>query len=133
MELTKLQNRIIENCKTVNIEDAYNDMLDECYSFDSVGGIFASMSPSRVLRECDPVAYRCGMNDYQDSLGLIEIKSDYYQSDDCEQQREELVAELEAEVSKLESDGDGEHQKEIDALLAEILLAEIKAVEREAL
>ena len=128
MELTKLQKRITENCKTVDIEDAYNDMLDECYSFDCVGGIFASMCPSRVLKECDPTAYRCGMSDYIDSLDVIEISGDYYQGDDCEEQRDELVAELEAEVSKLESDGDGEHQKEIDALLAEI-----KAVEREAL
>ena len=128
MELTKLQNRIIEKCKTVDIEDAYNDMLDECYSFDSVGGIFAMMSPSRVLKECDPTAYRCGMSDWIDGEGFIEIVGGYYHPNDCEEQREELVAELEAEVSKLESDGDGEHQKEIDALLAEI-----KAVEKESL
>lgn len=24
--------------------------------------------PSRILRECDPIAYRCGLNDYENSL-----------------------------------------------------------------
>lgn len=43
----------------------YNDMLDECYE----PWVFCGMEfmPSTILRECDPIGWRCGMNDYFDS------------------------------------------------------------------
>ena len=37
--------------------EAYDDMLDE------VHGEFMGMSAARILRECDPIAYRCGFHD----------------------------------------------------------------------
>jgi hypothetical protein len=106
--MSKLTEYIKENLSPVNLERLYDDMLDECYSFKSVGGIFAYMSPSRVLAEVDPTAYRCGMSDYEDGLGLIEIGSDYYNADDCEEQREALIDEMESEIDDL--------QNELDAL-----------------
>jgi hypothetical protein len=44
-----------------------NDWLDEVYPPVDVG---VTLSPSYVLRECDPTAYRCGLIDWLDSEGL---------------------------------------------------------------
>ena len=71
-------------------EDRYNNMLDECYP--EVFGI----QPSRILLECDPTAYRCGLVDYVDNLD---------ESDEEEyQELEEEISELEDELSDLEDE-----------------------------
>jgi len=46
-------------------EEMYEDSLDESYGEINVGVTF---NASRVLRELDPIAYRCGFNDYMDML-----------------------------------------------------------------
>ena len=46
-------------------EVMYEDMIDEVYGLINVGVTFYA---SRVLKECDPIAFRCGFNDYMDSL-----------------------------------------------------------------
>jgi hypothetical protein len=46
--------------------DLYEDMLNECYRRVEFGNL--SYAPSTVLREVDPTAFRCGFNDYVDSL-----------------------------------------------------------------
>ena len=40
-------------------------MIDGIYGEINVGVTF---NASRVLRELDPIAFRCGFNDYMDSL-----------------------------------------------------------------
>ena len=47
------------------VERNYDDELDETYQDYEIMGL--SFSASQVLKECDPVAYRCGMNDLVDS------------------------------------------------------------------
>lgn len=72
-------------------EDSYCDMLDECYP--EVFGI----SPSRILRECDPIAYSCGLSDYVDSLELTvenELESEHTELEEIN----ELIEELEKEI-----------------------------------
>ena len=44
---------------------AYDDMLDECHP-DQIMDIQAS----RILREIDPTAYRCGFHDWLDADGI---------------------------------------------------------------
>jgi hypothetical protein len=44
----------------------YDALLDECYPIVSIG--YSEFYPSTVLKECDPIAYRCGFADYVDSL-----------------------------------------------------------------
>lgn len=104
---------ITAECTVVDVDSQYDEMLDECYSFEKVGGIFAHMLPSRVLRECDEVAYRCGKNDWLDSERerLIEVDNNYYDADEVENARGYFVSDLETEVSELE--------KEIEELEAE--------------
>lgn len=46
----------------------YDELLDELHSPIIVGGI--EFEPSRVLKELDPIAYRCGFNDWLDSCDM---------------------------------------------------------------
>ena len=62
--------------------EMYDEMLDDCEGPVELCGM--TYSASHVLREVDPVAYRCGFNDYVDSLtdddifveGLTESEND---------------------------------------------------------
>lgn len=45
--------------------ESYNDMLD-CEGTVTVCGM--EFNPSDILLNCDPVAYRCGLIDYADSI-----------------------------------------------------------------
>lgn len=97
-----LERYITDNCNAIDADARYREMLDECYSFKSVGGIFANMLPSRVLEECDPIAFRCGFNDYLDGEEWVEIDGEYYESrDDVEKARDEFIDELDSEMSDL--------------------------------
>lgn len=97
---------IVSECSVVDTEKRYDEMLDECYSFEKVGGIFACMSPSRVLSECDPTAYRCGMNDWLDCErdSIVEVDSDYYDNDEVNKAREEFIDGLRDELKELETE-----------------------------
>lgn len=43
------------------VSENYDDLLDSCYPEVEVAGM--TFSPSQVLKNCDPVAYRCGVAD----------------------------------------------------------------------
>ena len=107
--LKALAAQIADNCKPVDREAAFDAMLDDCYTFEKVGGPFAGMSPSRVLRECDPVAYRCGVNEYADGEEWTEIGSETYETEAAEIARTEFVGEMETEADEL-----GREVSEID-------------------
>ena len=47
-------------------ENTYDDWLDECYSETRIGS--CRFDPSIVLKKCDLVAYRSGLNDYTNNL-----------------------------------------------------------------
>lgn len=49
-------------------EERYDDFLNEIHPTVQIGEL--SYDPSRVLKEVDPVAYRCGLNDWMDSEDL---------------------------------------------------------------
>lgn len=125
--ITELETRIADNCKVVDREAAFNEMLDECYSFERVGGPFADMLPSRVLLEVDPIQHRCGVNDYADGQEWVEVAGETYQQEDCEKVKLEYSDELEAELSKaedaleeLEADPDNKDAADIRELKEEI-------------
>lgn len=42
--------------------DMYDNMLDGVYPTVTIGSL--TWDPSRVLKELDPIAYRCGFSDY---------------------------------------------------------------------
>lgn len=117
----RLVAKISEECSVFDIEAAFDDCLDECYSFKDVGGPFACMTPSRVLREIDPTAHRCGANDYADSLSkdgeITEINGDWFRTEEAEVARSELVDELRQEAK--DSAEEGEEPDERDAYAVE--------------
>lgn len=47
--------------------ERFDDLLD-CGDMVTIGTL--EYLPSRVLREVDPIAYRCGLIDYIDSEGV---------------------------------------------------------------
>lgn len=69
-------------------ENNYNDWIDDCYEMVIIGNL--EYYPSTVLKEVDPIAYRCGYNDYVDSIDLDAIQ-EY-----CElvEQKETLESEI---------------------------------------
>ena len=56
-----------------NVEDNYDDMLDELYEPYEVGA--STFYASQVLKECDPIAYNCGIDDFVDS----QLSDAYYE------------------------------------------------------
>jgi len=48
----------------MTIEDRFDEMLDECYPVFKIGEL--TFYPSQILKECDPIAYRIGVSEYED-------------------------------------------------------------------
>ena len=46
--------------------ESYDAMLDDCYEPVKVAGL--TFDPSDVIFNCDPIAYRCGLSDYINSI-----------------------------------------------------------------
>lgn len=53
------------------LEAVFDERLDEIYPEVEIAG--ATFSPSRILAEVDPIAYRCGFNDWVDAEGYAEL------------------------------------------------------------
>ena len=103
----RLTERVEAELTAIDTDTLYDDMLDECYSFDSVGGPFATMSPARVLAEVDPVAYQCGKSDWLDGESRDEweeIDGEYYDQREVEELRDEVTDELDAEEEEEEEE-----------------------------
>ncbi|AQT68785.1 hypothetical protein STSP2_01958 [Anaerohalosphaera lusitana] len=87
-----IESLIENNCEPINEEEAYSELLDEIYGEVQFDGIV--FYPSDIIRELDPVAFRCGCNDYlaaEESDGqLYEVNGRYYRLYDIE----EMIADL---------------------------------------
>lgn len=102
----ELEKRVKEDLKPIDLEELYRDMLDECEPEVKVAGL--SFSASRIIEELDPTAFRCGVNDYADSLiGETiseEIDGEYYNLDEVNDIRDEIESELDEEEEEKEWD-----------------------------
>lgn len=102
---TKLQKRVKAELKPIDLQELYRDMIDECEPVVKVGGL--SFTPSRIIEELDPIAFRCGVSDYADSLiGETisdEIDGDHYNLDEVNDIRDEIESELDEEEEKEEA------------------------------
>lgn len=56
----------LEDATRNYVIDNYDDILDECYPTTEIGGI--SFTASQILKNCDPIAYRCGISDESSAL-----------------------------------------------------------------
>lgn len=82
MNLTKEQmQRIITECRPVDMESEYNDMLNYC---GDVVICNRQYSTSFVLKKIDPTAYRCGLNNYSNQEQYIEINDEFYLRQDVD-------------------------------------------------
>ena len=64
-------------------EELYADMLDEVYGVVTVAGM--EYNTAYVLRNVDPIAFRCGLVDYLDSEGIITDESEATDEDEEEE------------------------------------------------
>lgn len=56
------------------IEESYKEMLDDAYGIIKIG--YGEYWASAVLKECDPIAYRIGLSEYEDYLAEEEEADD---------------------------------------------------------
>ena len=78
-------------------ENAYVEFLDECHGEVTIG--YLSWPASKILKEMDPIAFRCGLNDWLDS-----VLSEYPERFESYTELQEELEELENELSDLESE-----------------------------
>lgn len=129
--VSRLEAFITEELTAPDLEELYDSMLDDCYSFKQVGGPFENMSPSRVLKEVDPIAYRCGLNDWADQ-DYVEVGGKMYGKEEVREKQEEFCEQIRGEIEDLEeeieereaelieAEGDEEEIKERKARLEEL-------------
>jgi len=102
---TELEKRAKEELKPIDLEELYREVLDECEPVVKVAGL--SFCASRIIEELDPIAFRCGVNDYADSLiGETisdEIDGEHYNLDEVNDIRDEIESELDEEEEKEEA------------------------------
>lgn len=63
--------------------DMFDQFLDEMHDEVTIGDI--TFSPSKILEDCDPIAYRCFFNDYESS----QIESEEWLEDDPTEDEDE--------------------------------------------
>ena len=99
----RVEERVIEELEAVDMNQLYDDMLDACYPEVQIG--VCTFSPSRVLSELDPIAYRCGFSDWTDSVSdeYEEINGDYYRKEEVDAIRSEVEDEIETEAGNEEA------------------------------
>jgi hypothetical protein len=97
----KAEKRIIAELEPVDLEQLYRDMLDECEPEVKVAGL--SFCASRIVEELDPVAFRCGVCDYADSLVNDSITEEIGGNHYDWREAENIVEEVEAEEEELEN------------------------------
>ena len=102
--IQELHDKVKDDLTELDVNSMYDDMLDECYSFDSVGGPFEYLRPSAVLKEMSPTTHRCGFTDWLDGERFYEVDGEYYHGPDLEWVKDELIDELETELSDLQEE-----------------------------
>lgn len=108
---------VVSECTAIDREERYDRMLEDCYP-ETVEVCGMEMNALHVFKEMDPIAYRCGLNDFADGEGWIEIGGDSYDSDEVETAREQFIDGLRDELADLESEKeDFEEQVEEDSKL----------------
>ncbi len=84
-----IQHLIREHCQAIDGEEQFEQMLNECYEPAKVG--CCQWDAGYVMKELDPVAFRCGVSDYlADDDTFVEFDGEYYMLSDIDNMLEEL-------------------------------------------
>ena len=92
------QNEI--ECDPDDLADQFDECLDEEGSIKVAGCTFY---PSQILKKCDPIGYRCGLNDFADSEFDKEETEEYQALQEEIDQLESDIEDLESEIEDLQS------------------------------
>ena len=106
--IRKMQSQIADREKQQNqiesdpddFADQFDESLDESIPEIEIGCL--TYSPSHVLKNVDPTAYRCGLNDFVDSLD-VEDSEQYKELQDEIDQLKSDIEDLENEIEDLEN------------------------------
>ena len=107
-EIRKMQSQIADKEKQQeqieldpdDFADQFDDSLDESIPEIEIGSL--TYSPSHVLKNVDPTAYRCSLNDFVDSLD-VEDSDEYKALQEEIDQLESDIEDLESEIEDLEN------------------------------
>ena len=87
-----IEHLITQNCTAVDGSEMFEEMLHDCYDEVTIG--CCTFSPSTVMKECDPTAFRIGVSENLSSLAedalLYEVNGDYYNVTDIEEMLDEI-------------------------------------------
>ena len=92
------QNEI--ECDPDDLADQFDECLDAEGSIKVAGCTFY---PSQILKACDPIAYRCGLNDFADFEFRKEDTEEYEALQEEIDQLESDIEDLENEIEDLEN------------------------------
>ena len=84
-----------------NYEDQFDESLDESIPEIEIGCL--TYSPSHVLKNVDPTAYRCSLIDFVDSFD-VEDSDEYKELQEEIDQLQSDIEDLENEIEDLESE-----------------------------
>ena len=79
------ENWVRENYEVLSddeMHERYDDYLDDITGEINIGCL--TFSGSRIVKELDETAYRCGFNDYLDGEAYFELDDDYVMEDEDE-------------------------------------------------
>lgn len=86
-----MKTKIIER-EPVDVEQKVRDLLDEIYPKITMGDL--EFSPSEVVEELDPTAFRCMVADESSSMldegNYVEIDGEIYEKTDEDEDEEEI-------------------------------------------
>lgn len=135
--IARLTDHVVAECSAVDTEARFDAMFDETHE---VPDWLPGNSAARLLRECCPTDYRCGVADMTGTDDTLrEIRGEYYDEKGVEAARESFVDELREELAKAEKELAAEEADDdprgVFALRATVarLEAEIDAAENHAL
>lgn len=91
-------NKVLEGSVDNYCENNYDDWIDECFDEVKIGCSY--FLASDILKKLDPIAYRCGLSDYENSIyedynyelehgEEIKVDGDYFRVEEEEEEGEE--------------------------------------------
>jgi len=84
-----IEHLIKEHCNPIDAEQEFEELLNGCYEPVKIG--FCEWDAGHVMKELDPVSFRCGVSDMlSDDEQYVEIDCQYYQVYEIENMIEEL-------------------------------------------
>jgi len=87
-----IEHLIEQNCTAVDGDEMFEELLDECCEEVKIG--CCTFSPSQIMKELDPVAFRVGCQENLAQLAedcqLYEVNGSYYSTTDIETMLDEI-------------------------------------------